>query len=71
MAMIKREVELVRVNFNLPITLVEKIKEYANDLGISLTSAYTVLLNTAIEQRDLMSQMPSLIQFINEKKENE
>ena len=69
--MIKREVELVRVNFNLPITLVEKIKEYANDLGISLTSAYTVLLNTAIEQRDLMSQMPSLIQIISEKKENE
>lgn len=52
--------ELQRVNINLPGSIVEKVKAYANNLGINVTSAYIVLLNQALEQKEAMNQLPQI-----------
>ena len=41
----KNTTELVRVNINIPVNVVFRVKEYAESLGINVTSAYIVLLN--------------------------
>ena len=57
-------VQLTRVNMNLPSKLVERIKEYASSLGLPLTQAYTVLLNQALEQKDVIAQLPDVLNGI-------
>lgn len=49
----EKNVQLQRVNINLPSNLVERVKEYAYSLGINTTSAYIVLLNQALDQKDI------------------
>jgi len=62
----KGNIELKRVNINLPANIVDKVKEYAETLGINTTSAYIVLLNQALEQKDMLKQMPLMISMYNE-----
>ena len=56
---------LERVNMNLPSHIVERVKEYADDLGINVTSAYIVLLNQALEQKSTINQLPLIIAAFN------
>ena len=69
-------IQLTRVNMNLPSKLVVRIKEYAESLGLPLTQAYTVLLNQALEQKDVIAQLPdvlngiALLQKLNESDSN-
>lgn len=60
MAKTKTTVELCRVNINLPVHIVSRVKEYADNLGINTTSAYIVLLNQALEEKSAMNFLPSL-----------
>ena len=53
--------ELTRVNMHLPSKLVERVKEYAESLGLPYTQAYTVLLDLALQQKDAINQLPTLI----------
>ena len=62
----KTNENLVRVNMNLPSHIVERIKEYADSLGINVTSAYIVLLNQALEQKDMLLQLPMLMSSFND-----
>lgn len=62
MAKTKSNIELTRVNINLPTSLVEDIKEYADSIGINTTSAYIVLLNQALEYKTVMASMPVLLE---------
>ena len=41
----KINVNVSRVNMNLPTKIVEEVKEYAEELGLPVTQAYTMLLN--------------------------
>ena len=56
---------LTRVNMNLPTSLVDKVKDYANSLGVNVTAAYIILLNTALEQNDALKDLPHLISLLN------
>lgn len=58
MAKTKTTVELCRVNINLPTHIVNRVKEYADNLGINTTSAYIVLLNQALEEKSAMNFLP-------------
>lgn len=58
-------VELKRIAFNLPVTLIERVQEYANDLGINVTSAVIVLINQALEQKETMSKLPLLMSMFD------
>lgn len=64
MASKKSKVELKRVNINLPITLIKKVEEYGESIGINTTSAYIVLLNQALNQNKQISTLPLLEQFL-------
>ena len=66
--MTNKKLELKRVNINLPVQIVEKVKEYAENLGINTTSAYIVLLNQALEQKELLKQIPSMYSMMGELK---
>lgn len=64
----KTNINLKRVNINLPINIIEQVKTYADELGINTTSAYILLLNQALEYKEIMKQMPTLITLYSDMK---
>lgn len=44
--------ELVKISFNIPIKLNDKIKTYSNEVGLNYTSTLVYLLQCAIESKD-------------------
>lgn len=71
MAKTKSNIEFKRVNINVPASIVEKVRNYADSLGINTTSAYIVLLNQALEQKDMMNNLPLMFSMINDIKSME
>lgn len=63
--MAKSNSNLVRVNMNLPKNTVDKVKEYADSIGVNITNAYIFLLNQALEQKSAMAQLPLMFSMIN------
>lgn len=61
----EKNIELVRVNINLPTSLVNEVKEYADSIGINTTSAYIILLNQALEYKQSIQTLPAIVEFIN------
>lgn len=57
--------QLSRVSINLPNTIIDKVKNYADSLGINVTSAYIVLLNQALEQKDMLYNLPAILSTFN------
>lgn len=53
--------DITRVNMNLPTKIVLQVKEYAEELGLPITQAYTVLLNQSLEQKDTLKNMPQIL----------
>lgn len=68
MAKTRSNTEIKRVNINLPVHIIDSVKEYADTLGINITSAYIVLLNQALQQKDLINQLPTFMAMLNEVK---
>lgn len=58
--------KLVRVNINLPQSVIEKVKEYAKSTGLNYTSAYVSLLNQAIDYHRLMKEIPIILEAYEE-----
>lgn len=56
--------DITRVNMNLPTKIVLQVKEYASELGLPITQAYTVLLNQSLEQKDMLKNMPQILNSI-------
>lgn len=61
--------DITRVNMNLPTQMVIKVKEYADSLGLPVTQAYTVLINMALEHKDMIKAMPELLKGVSDLKE--
>lgn len=61
--------DITRVNMNLPTKIVLQVKEYAEELGLPITQAYTVLLNQSLEQKDMLKNMPQIIDSMASLKE--
>lgn len=66
----KRNVELTRVNINLPSDVVSRVKEYADYLGLPITQTYVVLINFGLEQKELIKNLPSFLKLISDINEN-
>lgn len=49
MAKVKTDVELERVNINLPKELVDKVKEYGRQVGVNNTNAFIFLLHRGLD----------------------
>ena len=46
------DLQIKRVNVNLPINIIERVQEYSKNMGIPYTQGYTILLNQALQQQD-------------------
>lgn len=70
-------VKLTRVNINLPVKLVNKVKDYARANGLPFTQAYILLLNQGLKENSMMEMLPSImttlsdIKFISNKMNKE
>lgn len=53
--------DITRVNMNLPTKIVLQVKAYAEELGLPITQAYIVLLNQSLEQKDMLKNMPQIL----------
>ena len=53
--------ELQRLNMNMPVDLIEQVDEYAKRMNINRTSAVIVLVSTALEQKNAMSVIDTLL----------
>ena len=53
--------ELQRLNMNMPVDLIEQVDEYAERMNINRTSAVIVLVSTALEQKNAMSVIDTLL----------
>lgn len=60
----QKKTELKRVNINLPVHIIERVKEYADNLGINNTSAYIVLINQGLQQDQTIKSLPTLLSVI-------
>lgn len=61
-----KQLDITRVNVNLPKSLVKKVKEYSKQLEIPITYAYTILLDRGIEHTNMIKEMPNLISALND-----
>ena len=68
MAKEKSKVEFTRVNINLPNNLISRVKKYGDSFGINTTSAYIILLNNALDEKDTLTKIPEAIAVMNELK---
>lgn len=49
--------DLVRTNVNLPKSMRDRIDNYAEEIGINLTSAIIILLKTGLDNNDIIKSM--------------
>lgn len=71
MAKTKVVYELTRVNYRLPSKLVERLKQYSNDLGIPMTQGLVLLLTKALDNENILDQLPMLLELYKEFKSKE
>lgn len=61
-----KKYETIRVNVNLPIKLVERVKQFSDDFGIPATQGYILLLNSGLKTET----MPNQLEMVNNIIEN-
>ena len=61
-------VKLQQVNINLPVKLVNKVKNYARANGLPFTQAYIVLLNNALKEQTMLDTLPILMNSLTDLK---
>lgn len=62
--------ELKRLNMNMPAELLQKVDEFADQMALNRTSAITVLVSTALEQKNSFSMMDELLKKLEQVEEN-
>lgn len=62
------KVPLIRVNSNLPMPLYERIKSYANEIGMPITQTIILLLHQGLDYRDNLKLFSNLSGTIEELK---
>lgn len=63
--------ELTRVNYRLPSKLVERLKQYSNDLGVPMTQGLVLLLTKALDNETIIDQLPMIMELYEEFKSKE
>ena len=71
MAKSKTDYELTRVNYYLPSKLVERVKQYSNELGVPMTQGVVLLLTKALDNENILEQLPMLLELYKEFKSKE
>lgn len=58
-------IETVRVNMNLPVQLVNQVKQYSVDMGLPFTQGYTILLQNALNNIDQLKTIQKFTEAVN------
>lgn len=69
MPKLEKDLKLTRVNVNLPTPLVEKVKDYSIKLGVPTTQGIVLLLTKALDNENILEQMPNIYKMYEELKE--
>ena len=69
--MTNKKIPLKRMNINLPVSLVERVIEYGNNLGLNTTSSIIVLLNNALDQSETIKYLPTVLAELQNVKEKQ
>lgn len=67
----KTDYELTRVNMYLPSKLVKRVKQHSNDLGVPMTHGVILLLTKALDNENILEQVPMLLELYKEFKSKE
>lgn len=60
--------ELRRINLNLAVDLLEKIDSYAARVGVTRSSAVSILISQTLEQQQTMSDIAKLVEMYEAEK---
>lgn len=66
MANVKKKTDFTRVSINLPTYLVNKVKDYADSVGVNATTGYIMLLNNALDQKATLTTLPEVFKIYDE-----
>lgn len=66
-----KRVELKKVSFNIPVKLLEKIKSYSEELGVSYTNGFVFLLAQSIEQKENLNTLHDALDAYDDAKQND
>lgn len=69
--MARKKIEYKKVSFNIPVKLLEKIKTYSEELGISYTTGFVFLLSSAFEQKESLKSLEGLLNTYNDLKKEQ
>lgn len=69
MPKLENELKLTRVNANFPTPLVERVKEYSLKLGVPTTQGYILLLTKALDNENILEQLPLISKMYEEIKD--
>ena len=58
--------KLVRVNVNLPEEIVNFVRDFSSENGLTYSNGYTYLLSYARQQQELYKSMPKMINNLSE-----
>ena len=64
MANKKSKVELKRINMNIPSSLYDEVRMYADKLGINITAAFIVLVNQGLNNQDTLEKLPRVLNAV-------
>jgi len=53
--------ELQRLNINMPVELIAEVDKYADKINVNRTATINMLVSTALEQKNAMSVMNTLL----------
>lgn len=60
MANLGVDFETTRVNYNLPTKLVNRVKEYAREMGVPITYGVVLLLNKGLDSEKTLNAMTKI-----------
>lgn len=69
MPKLEKDLKLTRVNVNLPTPLVNRVKDYSIRIGVPTTQGIVLLLTKALDNDDIVEQLPQLFKMFEELKE--
>lgn len=60
--------DLKRINLNLSVDLLEQIDNYAARIGVTRSSAVSILVSQTLEQQRTMTDLAKLVKMYEEEK---
>ena len=60
--------DLKRINLNLSVDLLEQIDNYASRIGVTRSSAVSILVSQTLEQQRTMTDLAKLVKMYEEEK---